>query len=150
MADSVFARAWRSVRDTFRYARAMGKAMDGWPAPPDMNKAERDGRMAVASLYPMLIYRTWLDDARTEAVYEAHVLWSSPWPQSTLGQGSTPNLAEEEGREGIVTLLEHYEERGLPPPLPFQPGRDSILITFTADGCIDINHVHPLTQRDHA
>jgi hypothetical protein len=146
MADTVFARAWRSVRNAFRYARAMGEAMDRWPAPPDMSKAEHDGRMAVARLYPMLIYRTWLDDARTEPVYEAHVLWSSPGPQSILGQGSTPNLAEVEAREGIVTLLEHHEEHGMSPPLPFQPGRDAILITFSDDGCIRINHVHPATK----
>lgn len=150
MVDTVFARAWRSIRDAFRYAQAMGEVMDRWPAPPDMSKAEHDGRMAVASLYPMLIYRTWLDDARTKPVYEAHVLFNRWTSGTTLGQGSTANLAEEEAREGIVTLLEHYEEQGLVPPLPFQPGRDSILITFTADDCIHINHVHPPTQRDHA
>ena len=146
MADTVFARAWQSVRDAFRYARATGEVMDRWPAPPDMNKAERDGRMAVAFLYPMLISRTWLDDARTESVYEAHVLFNRWTGGTTLGQGSTPNLAEEEAREGIVTLLEHYEEQGLPPPLPFQPGRDAILITFAKDGCMRINHVHPATE----
>lgn len=106
--------------------------------------------MTDTSQYQTIIYRTWLDEAKTKPVYEAHVLLGSWMPGSTLGQGSTPNRAEKEAREGIATILEHRKEHGLPTPRPFKPGRDAILITFTEDGCIHINHVHPKTQRDHA
>lgn len=102
--------------------------------------------MTDISQYQTIIYRTWLDEAETKPIYEAHVLWASPGPGSTLGQGSTPNRAEKEAREGIATILEHYRERGLPEPQPFKPGRDAILITFGDDGCMRINHVHPATK----
>lgn len=106
--------------------------------------------MIDASQFPTIIHRTWLDEAETKPVYEAHVLFSSVHIGGCMGQGSTPNRADREAREALALVQEHRKEHGLPELEPFKPGRDAILITFTVDGCIRINHVHPATKRRHA
>jgi hypothetical protein len=117
----------RSLKQTFREAQRWWVVL---------------GRTA-ADRYPTLIYRTWLDEAKTKPVYVAEVLFASPgW--SVIGQGSTPSRAERDARKALAFVLKDASDREEVAAAAFGPG-DVVLIALR-DGELSINHVHPATK----
>lgn len=103
--------------------------------------------MVDTSKYQTIIWRSWLDEAKTQPVYEAHVLFES-FGWHVMGQGSTPNRAEKDAREALAFCIEHAIEAGHPVAAPLGAA-GGVIITFP-NGEPRINHVHPATKRDHA
>ena len=77
--------------------------------------------MIDTSQYQVIIWRTWLDRAKTKPVYEAHVLFDSDG-NSCIGQGSTPNRAEKDARKALASILEEPAVNGYEPQ-PMQRGQ---------------------------
>lgn len=75
----------------------------------------------MAEHYPILMWQTYLDEARTKLVWEAHVLFEDRGVHC-MGQGSTPNRALKDAREALAITLEHFAENGLLAPKPMKIG----------------------------
>lgn len=93
--------------------------------------------MAEASEYPVVIYRSWFDEAHTRPVWVAEVLFASKGP-SCLGQGRTPNIAEKDARDGLAFMLEDAETRRI-----CLPARDGDVMMTLEDGQVQVSHIHP-------
>jgi len=77
--------------------------------------------------YDIVIFRSWLDRAKTKPVYEAHVLCKHRG-HSVIGQGSTPNRAEKDARAALAFVLE-----GNPEVIPMEIG-GSVVIGLRREG----------------
>ncbi len=95
--------------------------------------------MTDTSQFQTIVWRTWLDEAHTKPVYEAHVLCESDG-HSVIGQGSTPNRAEKDARVALASILETDDGKGWGPK-PLKRGQRVVLI-LSRDG--DLERVYGL------
>lgn len=90
------------------------------------------------SKYDIVIFRSWLDRAKTKPVYEAHVLCKYSG-HSVIGQGPTPNRAEKDAREALAFVLE-----GNPEVVPMEVG-GSVVIKLEREG-LSVDRVRTVGQ----